>query len=195
PDDGTNQDGSKKSSGSLAPPPGPVMTPSTSSDAGEDPLLGRVINERIRIVKAIARGGMGKVYLAEQVTMMNRPCAVKVLDKRVAEIEGNDFVKRFLLEASVTSKLTHPNAVTIFDYGETEDGICYIAMELLEGRTLAEEIKKTGRLLPERAIHVARQAARALREAHQMGVVHRDMKPGNIFLVKRDDEDDFVKVL
>ena len=159
-----------------------------------DPLIGKTINNRVKIIKSIARGGMGKVYLGEQTTL-GRACAIKVLDIKVAASETEDFKTRFLLEASVTSKLTHPNAVTIFDYGETEDGFCYIAMEYLEGRTLAAELKIAGRLDPERSLSIARQVCRALREAHAHGVVHRDMKPGNIFLVKHDDEGDFAKVL
>jgi serine/threonine-protein kinase len=136
---------------------------------------------------------MGKVYYAEQ-TALGRPCAVKVLDPRLAAAEGGDFTRRFLLEASVASKIAHPNVVTVFDYGETPDRSCFIAMEYLAGRTLADELKR-GRLTPDRATHVARQVCRALREAHALGVVHRDVKPGNVFLIQRDEDDDFVKVL
>jgi serine/threonine-protein kinase len=136
---------------------------------------------------------MGKVYYGEQ-TALDRPCAVKVLDPRLRAAEGGDFTRRFLLEASVASKIAHPNVVTVFDYGETADGSCFIAMEYLDGRTLADELKR-GALPAERATHVARQICRALREAHALGVVHRDVKPGNVFLIKRDEDDDFVKVL
>jgi serine/threonine-protein kinase len=161
---------------------------------GEDPLIGKVIEDRVRIVRTIARGGMGKVYYAEQIAL-GRPCAVKVLDVRMAGGDANEYAKRFLLEASVSSKLTHPNVVTIFDYGKSEDGTCWLAMEYLEGKTLANELKTGGRLAPDRAISIARQVCRALREAHALGVVHRDLKPGNVFLAKHDDEGDFVKVL
>ena len=183
----------------IPPPIGSEELPTSPRRSGrpdEDPLLGQVINERVKLVSVIARGGMGKVYKGEQVGL-GRACAVKILDPKAASAENEeDFAKRFLLEASVTSKLTHPNAVTIFDYGETKDGVCYIAMEYLEGQTLAEELKRNGRLPPERAVRITQQVCRALREAHAMGVVHRDLKPGNIFLVKRDgEEDDFVKVL
>ena len=138
---------------------------------------------------------MGKVYYGEQVRM-KRPCAIKILDPRLNG--GGDiaeFTRRFLLEASIAAKLTHPNVVTIFDYGETADGSCFIAMEYLEGRSLSDELKTVGRVPSDRAIHITRQVARALREAHALGVVHRDMKPGNVYLVKRDDDDDVVKVL
>jgi serine/threonine-protein kinase len=153
-----------------------------------------VLNGRVKIIRAIARGGMGKVYLGEQVAM-GRSCAIKVLDPKVIAAQGDEFQKRFVLEASISSKLTHPNVVTIFDYGQTDDGICYIAMEYLEGKTLAAELRERGRLPWERAVGIARQMCRALREAHALGVVHRDMKPGNVFLNKHDDEGDFVKVL
>lgn len=173
----------------------PVVIPALPTrPETEDPLLGQTIQGRVKIIRPIARGGMGKVYYGEQVTM-GRPCAIKVLDPHVAGADLADFNKRFLLEASVSSKLTHPNVVTIFDYGETDDGLCFIAMEYLEGTTVAEEMKKSGKLPPERAVDIARQVCRALREAHSLGVVHRDMKPGNIFLQKNDDEGDFAKVL
>jgi eukaryotic-like serine/threonine-protein kinase len=168
---------------------------SSRSDA-EDPLIGKVLNDRVKIVRTIARGGMGKVYYGEQISM-GRPCAIKVLDPKTGggDADREEFAKRFLLEASTSSKLTHPNVITIFDYGQTEDGICYIAMEYLEGRTLAQEIRDKGKIGPERACDIARQVCRSLREAHTMGIVHRDLKPGNVFLCKHDDEGDFCKVL
>jgi serine/threonine-protein kinase len=148
----------------------------------------------VRVVRFLARGGMGRVYVGEQIGL-ERPCAIKVLDPRLAANESTDFARRFLLEASVASKLAHPNVVTVFDYGETSDGHCFIAMEYLNGRTLADELKASGRLEPERALHIARQVCRALREAHALGVVHRDIKPGNVFLLTRDEDPDFAKVL
>lgn len=161
----------------------------------DDPLIGAVLLDRVRVVRAIAQGGMAKVYYGEQ-TRLNRPCAVKVLDPRlVAGDNSAEFVRRFLLEANVASKVAHPNVVTIFDYGETPEGGCFIAMEYLEGRSLSDELKVAGRLPPERAVHIAQQVCRALRAAHELGNVHRDVKPGNIFLVHRDDDEDFVKVL
>jgi eukaryotic-like serine/threonine-protein kinase len=175
---------------SSTPPP----VPAAMRD-DDDPLIGTVLMERVRIERAIARGGMGKVYYGEQVRM-KRPCAIKILDPRLAGgADAAEFGRRFLLEASTAAKLTHPNVVTIFDYGETEDGRCFIAMEYLEGRSLSDELKKGGPISAERAIHITKQASRALREAHTLGVVHRDMKPGNVFLVQQDDDEDFVKVL
>ena len=110
-------------------------------------------------ISPIARGGMGKVYLGEQ-TRMKRPCAVKVLDPRFAAgVDAADFTRRFLLEASIASKLTHPHVVTIFDYGETPDG-CFIAMEYLVGRSVSEELRE-GRPARAGACHPHREAGRS----------------------------------
>jgi eukaryotic-like serine/threonine-protein kinase len=168
-------------------------TAAASKDA-PDPLLGRVINEKFKILGFIARGGMGKVYRAEQ-TPLGRICAVKVLNPNYTGDHDPEFHKRFFLEASMTSKLRHPNTVTIFDYGHTEDGIYYMAMEYLEGYTLHRAIRQVGHLPEERTAHVARQICRSLREAHSLGVVHRDLKPANVYLLEHGDEPDFVKVL
>ncbi len=159
-----------------------------------DPLIGRVINDRFKINALIARGGMGKVYRAEQAPL-GRVCALKVLNPNYAGEQDPEFHKRFFLEASIASKLTHPNTVTIFDYGRTEDDVYYMAMEYLDGHTLHRAIREAGHFPEERAAHVARQICRALREAHSLGVIHRDLKPANIFLVEHGDETDFVKIL
>jgi eukaryotic-like serine/threonine-protein kinase len=166
----------------------------SKSTGAPDPLIGRVINDRFKINALIARGGMGKVYRAEQ-SPLGRVCAIKVLNPNYAGEHDPEFHKRFFLEASIASKLTHPNTVTIFDYGRTEDDIYYMAMEYLEGHTLHRAIREAGHFPEERAAHIARQICRALREAHSLGVIHRDLKPANIFLVEHGDETDFVKVL
>jgi serine/threonine protein kinase len=107
-----------------------------------------------------------------------------------------EFGKRFFLEAATAAKLTHPNTVTIFDYGSSEDGdLYYIAMEYIEGKTLHRVLREDTTLTEARTSHVARQICRSLREAHEIGVVHRDLKPGNILLTNRGDENDVVKVL
>jgi eukaryotic-like serine/threonine-protein kinase len=166
----------------------------SKSASPPDPLVGRVIGGRFKITALIARGGMGKVYRAEQ-SPLGRICAVKVLNPTYAGDHDPEFHKRFFLEASTASKLTHPNTVTIFDYGRTDDDVYYMAMEYLEGITLHRAIRDAGHLAEERAAHIARQICRALREAHSMGVVHRDLKPANIFLLDHGDESDVVKVL
>ncbi|MBL8613332.1 MAG: serine/threonine protein kinase, partial [Myxococcales bacterium] len=159
-----------------------------------DPLIGRTINDRFAITSLLARGGMGKVYRAEQAPL-GRPCALKILNPNYAGEADPEFHRRFFLEASIASKLAHPNTVTIFDYGRTDDDIYYMAMELLEGQTLHRASRESGFLVEERALHVAKQVCRSLREAHQIGVIHRDLKPANIFLVEHGDEKDYVKVL
>ena len=161
---------------------------------GPDPLVGRVINERYRVVGIIARGGMGKVYRAEQ-QPLGRLVALKVLNPNYTGDNDPEFHKRFFLEASIASKLTHPNTVTIFDYGKTDDDVYYIAMELLEGRTLHRALREEAPISADRTMHIGRQICRSLREAHNLGVIHRDLKPANIYLVQHGDENDFVKVL
>jgi eukaryotic-like serine/threonine-protein kinase len=165
-----------------------------SREGAPDPLLGRVINEKFKILSFIAKGGMGKVYRAEQAPL-GRVCALKVLNGNYTGEHDPEFHKRFFLEASMTSKLRHPNTVTVFDYGQTSDGIYYMAMEYLEGYTLHRAIRQVGHFPEERAAHVARQICRSLREAHSLGVVHRDLKPANVYLLEHGDEPDFVKVL
>jgi eukaryotic-like serine/threonine-protein kinase len=168
---------------------------SSKKNSGPDPLLGRTINGRYKVVNLIARGGMGKVYRAEQ-QPLGRICALKVLNPRYEGDRDPEFGKRFFLEAATAAKLTHPNTVTIFDYGSSEDGdIFYIAMEYIEGKTLHRVLREETTLVEARVSHIARQICRSLREAHEIGVVHRDLKPGNILLTNRGDENDVVKVL
>ena len=169
-------------------------TGQNASGAQPDPLIGRTINERFKILSVIARGGMGKVYKAEQAPL-GRICAVKVLNPNYNGENDPEFHKRFFLEASIASKLSHPNTVTIFDYGQTGDDVYFMAMEYLEGRTLHRVIRSEAPLAPSRVTHIARQICRSLREAHALGVIHRDLKPANVYLIQHDDEADFVKVL
>ena len=159
-----------------------------------DPLIGRVVNGRFKIVSVIARGGMGKVYKAEQ-SPLGRICALKVLSPKYEGDRDPEFHKRFFLEASTAAKLTHPNTVTIFDYGQDGDDLYFIAMEFIEGRTLHRVLRDEGPFVETRVAHIAGQICRSLREAHAIGVVHRDLKPGNILLTDRGDEQDNVKVL
>jgi len=177
------------------PPPGGGAPTSASGAKGEpDPLIGRVINGRFKIVSVIARGGMGKVYKAEQAPL-GRLCALKVLSPKYEGDRDPEFHKRFFLEASTAAKLSHANTVTIFDYGQEGEDLYYIAMEFIEGRTLHRALREEGPLDEGRTAHIAGQICRSLREAHGLGVVHRDLKPGNILLTDRADERDCVKVL
>jgi serine/threonine-protein kinase len=173
----------------------PVQTPAPAfqTTGGEiDPLLGRVINDRYKIVEQIGQGGMGRVYKALQAPL-DRLVALKVLG--AGHDRDPNFYKRFFLEASVTAKLTHPNTITLYDYGRTEDGIFFIAMEYLNGRTLSGAMQQDGPLAQERVIHIAQQICRSLREAHALGIIHRDLKPANVMLLRQHDDHDFVKVL
>jgi serine/threonine protein kinase len=161
--------------------------------ASRDEHVGRVFCGKYRVEQLVARGGMGRVYRGVQYPL-ERPVAIKILSR---ELNRNDpqFARRFTLEAATAAKLTHPNTITIFDYGETETGELFIAMEYLQGRSLSKVIEEEGPMSVERALGIALQVCRAVREAHQMGVIHRDLKPGNIFLVEEGDEGDYAKVL
>jgi serine/threonine-protein kinase len=156
--------------------------------APQDPLVGRVLGGHYRITALIGQGGMSRVYKATQAPL-DRPVALKLLKD---DSKDPSLHKRFLFEASVTSKLTHPNTIRIFDYG-ADQGLLFFAMELLRGCTLSEALKREGRFTEERTVHIARQICRSLREAHGQGLVHRDLKPSNLYLLEQ--ETDFVKVL
>ncbi|GEL74165.1 serine/threonine protein kinase [Myxococcus virescens] len=159
-----------------------------------DPMLGRVLNERFRILETLGAGGMGRVYKAVQ-SPLDRLVALKVLNPQYGEGKDPGFQKRFFLEASVTAKLRHPNTVTVIDYGKTEDGIYYIAMEYLEGLTLGQLLTQMGPLPWPRALNITQQIARSLREAHKVGLIHRDLKPANVMVLNQETDHDVVKVL
>jgi serine/threonine protein kinase len=170
-------------------PSGPAYQPVGSEP---DPLIGRVINDRYKVTEQIGHGGMGKVYKALQ-SPLDRVVALKVLG--AGHDRDPNFYKRFALEASVTAKLTHPNTITLYDYGRTPDGIFFIAMEYLNGRTLSAAMQQDGPLEQARVVHIAQQICRSLREAHALGIIHRDLKPANVILLRQHDDHDFVKVL
>lgn len=157
-----------------------------------DPLIGRDIADRFQIYKKIGAGGMGAVYRARQ-KGMDRDVAIKVL---LRELTDNETVlRRFHIEALAVSKLRHPNTIQIFDFGETADGLLYIAMEFLEGKPLQRILKDEQQVSVRRGLNIALQMARSLREAHSKGIVHRDLKPDNVVLETVGEETDFVKVL
>jgi serine/threonine-protein kinase len=138
----------------------------------------------------ISEGGMANIYLARH-SMLKRRTAVKVLKKTIG---SDEFVHRFEREVQFASQLRHPNNVQIYDFGRTREGQPYYVMEYLHGVTLTELVDDSGPVPPGRTIHILRQVAAALREAHHLGLVHRDVKPDNVMLCRRG-EDDFVKLL
>ena len=148
---------------------------------------------RYRLKRRLAAGGMGDVWVAYH-PGLKRDVAVKILRPDQQERSASAH-SRFEREVRATAELAHPNTVRVFDYGSTEDGVWYYVMELLEGETLAQHVFRLGPLAPARAVHVVGQAARALAEAHERGIVHRDVKPENLFLTSLGGEHDFVKVL
>jgi len=139
----------------------------------------------------IGEGAMGVVYRATH-GMLKRPTAVKLLRP---ELGDHTTLARFRREVQLTAKLTHPHTVTIYDYGRTDEGTFYYAMEFLDGVTLLEVVKAEGYLPQSRVVHILRQCAMALQEAHGMGLVHRDIKPNNIMLTQQGGVHDVTKVL
>ena len=139
----------------------------------------------------LGEGGMGVVYRASH-AMLRRPTAVKLL---LPDRSSKEALARFEREVQRTAMLTHPNTITVFDYGRTTDGVFYYAMELLEGASLEEIVEVDGPQPEERVIHLLEQAAASLAEAHAAGLIHRDVKPGNVLVVDRGGISDLVKVL
>ncbi len=144
------------------------------------------------IEKQLGEGGMGKVYVAQH-AMICRPTAVKVMSADGAD--GPTALARFEREVRLSASLTHPNTITIFDFGRSSDNTFYYAMEYLEGLDLDRMVKDHGPLPPERVLYLLRQVCGSLSEAHARGIVHRDIKPSNIFVTNRGGLFDFVKVL
>jgi serine/threonine-protein kinase len=158
----------------------------------DDPLIGRVLSDRYRIVRKLGEGGMGAVYQAEH-ALIEKRIALKVLFPELTR--RADLVARFLQEAKAASRIGHENVIDISDFGQSPEGFVYIAMEYLDGQDLGHLLKTSGPQPWTRARPILMQIAKALRAAHEHGIIHRDMKPENIFLIKREGRPDFVKVL
>jgi eukaryotic-like serine/threonine-protein kinase len=159
---------------------------------GSDLELGQVVVGKYRLLDVLGEGGMGVVYLAEH-ELIEKKIALKVLRK---EYSGKaDLVQRFKQEAISASRIKHPNVLDVFDFGQLENGCFFLAMEYLQGHDLAAELAQSGVIEPVLAVRLALQMCRALGAAHSRGVVHRDMKPENVFLHKTEEGDDIVKIV
>jgi predicted Ser/Thr protein kinase len=150
-----------------------------------DPIIGKIIDS-YKVLEVLGRGGMGVVYKAVDTTL-DRDVAIKMMDVLIAS--DPNFLKRFQSEAKALAKLQNPNIVSVFALRQTEFGVC-IVMEFVKGTTLADVLRQSGMLTIPRAVHIFKQVLTALDHAHKLGVIHRDIKPGNIMLA----EGDIVKV-
>jgi serine/threonine-protein kinase len=160
--------------------------------ADADPYVGITIAERYKVIRKLGEGGMGVVYLAEHV-FIEKKVALKILSEDFAR--KADLVARFMQEAKAASKIGHENIVDITDFGETTSGSVFFAMEFLDGMDLAGHIRSGGAMPFARARFIMNQICRALGAAHAKGIIHRDMKPENVYLVTREGKPDFVKIL
>lgn len=171
----------------------PLQADSTvAGTAPVDPLVGHTLDDKYRLDERLGIGGMGTVYRARHL-LIDRPVAVKVLNPRFVEDEAAR--ARFRREAKACGRLQHVNAVTVTDFGQSQDGYVYLVMELLEGRTLRDVLAKEGPLDAARSVALMLQISAAVAAAHEAGIIHRDLKPANIFIVQRAEVPAVVKVL
>jgi serine/threonine-protein kinase len=161
-------------------------------DTDSDPLIGSAMAGRYIIKKKLGQGGMGAVYEAVH-NRMDRPCAIKVM--ATGQENNESLTERFKREAKLASQINNPHAVTIHDFGETENGMLYLVMELIEGQSLRQTLHSESRLEVSRVSNIVRQMAEALSAAHDRGIIHRDLKPDNIMLTRMGDQPDYVKIL
>ena len=158
-----------------------------------DPFVGKVIDGRYEIQARVGEGGMGVVYKARQISI-DRVIALKMLNPQMAT--DPTWVQRFYQEAKACSRLQHPNTIRMFDFGQTTDGSgrLFMTMEFLDGMSLRDALQK-GPLAPQRVVKVLIQCCASLAEAHSIGIIHRDIKPDNVFLLNMAGSPDFVKLL
>jgi tRNA A-37 threonylcarbamoyl transferase component Bud32 len=155
-------------------------------------LLGKVIDGRYEILQCIGEGGMGVVYKARQ-TSIDRMVAVKMLSSHLAKDRA--WVQRFYNEAKACSRLHHPNTIRMFDFGQTREGQLFMAMEFLDGLSLRQVIGEQAPIDPQRALKVVIQCCASLSEAHNLGIIHRDIKADNVYLIDLPGSRDHVKLL
>ncbi len=165
-----------------------------AQDSGEhaNELVGQTVAQRYKIERMLGRGGMGAVYLAEH-TELHKQVALKVLHRYMSTNE--EVVARFEREAVAAGRLAHPSIVAATDFGRLEDGSFYLALEYVDGVSLADQLKDTGPFEERRAVSIAYQICDALCTAHAAGIVHRDLKPDNVLLVNVEDGNELVKVV
>jgi len=168
------------------------LQPQRAAPAGATELLGAYLDARDQVRRLIGEGGMGLVYEAEH-TEIGRRVAVKVL--HAAYTRHAEVVARFRAEARAATRIGHPHIVEVLDSGTTVEGAVYFVMEFLAGQDLSEVIRKEGPQTQRRTVAIGREICQALAAAHRAGIVHRDMKPENVFLIEREGHKDFVKVL
>ncbi len=169
-------------------------SPVPTAPTGDDPIIGQILGGKFRVVKMLGEGGMGCVYEGEQqLGTKTRRVAIKTLHKHLST--DASILARFQRECGTLSELEHPNTIQVYDFGSTPEGILYIVMEFLQGKSLADTLEKEGAMQPDRVAHIMDQVCGSLAEAHGRGIVHRDLKPDNVVLVERAGKKDFVKVL
>jgi serine/threonine-protein kinase len=173
------------------PIPGDIRSKAFAKSRSVDRLVGRTLNNRYLVERKIGEGGFGAVFKGKQLAT-GRDVALKILHPH--NVSDATVVARFRREAEACSRLRDPHTVITYDFDETEDGVLFLAMELLHGKSLQQIQRGEGALEPHRVLGILDQVAQALGEAHKQGIVHRDMKPENVIVEKRG-EDDFVKVL
>lgn len=159
-----------------------------------DPLVGKLLKDNYRIVRKLGEGGMGCVYEGHQkLGDTTRRVAVKTLHTHLSH--DPKIRARFDREVGTVAKLNHPNTIQVFDFGTTDDGILFIVMEFVEGKSVADLLEKDGPMGPPRVLNILRQVVGSLDEAHKLGIIHRDLKPDNVVLCDRAGEKDWVEVL
>ena len=177
--------------------PATEVTPISAGDPASqrlrelEALVGKTVSDRYRITALIGAGGMGAVYEAEH-TGIGKKVAIKFLTREAAK--ENTVASRFAREARAASAIESEHIVTVFDAG-TDDGLPYIAMELLRGEDFGARIRRLGKIPQEQAVHVIAQVLRGLADAHEAGIIHRDLKPDNVFLVDKRGDSSFVKIV
>ncbi|CAN5474432.1 hypothetical protein BH23ACI1_BH23ACI1_03040 [soil metagenome] len=158
----------------------------------EERFVGAVLQGKYRLESHLSSGGMGAVFRATHV-MLNKPVAVKLIKAEL--VSSDDVVRRFQREARAATSLNHPGIVAVYDLGQTDDGTLYIAMELVDGRSLKDEIRRQGRIDPPRIVSIVRQVASALALAHRHHIIHRDLKPQNVMLTRDSEGREITKLL